>query len=209
MGKISSRSAAAWAESAPGSVHVRDAGTWKEVKSIHVRNAGVWDEVFQYIIGFLRPDADIETSDWTATPLWSKLDDTSPDDATTEISASFAGNGTQVKDFEIALSNPSGTPTTREVVTFRVRFWLDVISFGVDTKDVKIELKQGSTVKKTINTVASTVGYVTDTSTLSQAEKDSISDWDNLRVRVEYTVKGNDIFASSTGRVTWIELEFS
>ena len=86
---------------------------------------------------------------------------------------------------------------------------MDLINNGVTEKAVKIELKDGGVVRKTINTSANTIGYVTTTAVLSQAEKDSINDWDALSVNVEFTVTGDGIAAVSNGYVTWIELEFS
>ena len=211
MGKVSSRSAAAWAESPPGSVHVRDAGAWKEAKAVHVRDGGVWKEVFKFFIGFIRPDSDIETTDWTSTPLWSKLDEVSPDDTTTEIDSEFFGNpaAPQVYDFEVSLSNPAITPTGAEVVTLKVRHWLEILSGGITSNDVTIELKQGSTVKATISTSGNTGTYVTSSKVLSQAEKDSITNWDDLRVRFEQSVQVTTLGDEAIAHATWIELQFS
>lgn len=211
MGKFTVRNPTgpAWDEVIPGSVHVRDAGSWKEVKSIFVRQAGAWQPVWERFIGTIRPDGDQSTVGWTTTPLWSDLDESSPDDSTTEVLHRFTSDVQEVSEFEVTLSNPATTPTARETVTLRTRFWLELINNGVTEKDVKIELKEGAVVRKTINAVASTIGYVTNISALSQAEKDSITDWDNLRVNVEFTVTGDDPIAVSDAFVTWIELEFS
>ncbi len=56
MGKVFSRSAAAWGESVPGGVFVRNSGSWEEIKSLYVRDGGSWFPVFRYLTGFLRPD---------------------------------------------------------------------------------------------------------------------------------------------------------
>ena len=189
MGKVFTRSGASWSESTPGEIFVRDGGQWKEVKSIFVRRpfpSPFWDVVFKQFIGFLRPDLDVETTDWSSTPLFEKLDEVSPDDATTEITADFSGSSEQVKDFEIGLSNPVITPTGREVVTMRVRSYLEEL-VGSSLNDVTMELKQGAVVKATISEMVPS-GYITEEHTLSQAEKDSITDWDDLRVRVEFAV---------------------
>ena len=203
------RDAASWKDVT--AMKVRDGGSWKTVKEAWVRDGGSWKSFFVGLfIGFLRPDADVETSDWTSTPLWNKLDEVSPDDATTEVSAIFTGNFQQTKNFEVGLSNPAGPPSGSETVTLRVRFWLQLVFQDVTQRSVKIELKELSTIKKTYNTFASKTGYQTTiNSILSQAVKDSINNWNNLRVRVEYKVTGDSEFAQSWGRVTWIELEFS
>ena len=210
MGKVSSRSASAWNESAPGAVFGRAAGVSSEAKSVHVRQAGVWVKVFKYFEGFLRPDADIETSDWTATPLWSKLDETSPDDATTEIDSSEFSDPdvAQTFDFEIRLTDPPSTPTGRETITWRVRHYLEVVSGNFDTDVITLELKQGSTVIAT-QSVSANTSYTTDSDVLSQAEKDSITDWTDLRIKVTYTIKMTNEGDSATAHVTWIELEGS
>ncbi len=211
-GKAFVRNAGSWSsELEPGTIFVRDGGAWKEVKSILVRQAAGWSIIWNEFIGSLRPDADVETSDWTPTPLYAELDEVSPDDATTEVTSSIFNDdaSTQTYDFEVALSNPL-RPTERETVVFRVRQWLEVLVGAVTTNNVTMELKQGSTVKATISQSGPFPGgYVTKTKTLSQAEKDSITDWDDLRVRVSFEVQVTNSGDSAEAHVTWIELEFS
>jgi hypothetical protein len=206
---IYTRSGGAWAQSKPGQAFVRDGGSWKRIEQLHVRNAGSWSVVWAMFLGTLRPDSDIETSDWTNTPLYQKLDEVTADDSTTEVNAQFSGNSQQIKDFEVALSNPASTPTAGEVITIRSRFWLELTAFGEVQKDVKTELKEAGTVRKSVSVAANTSGYTTMAAVLSQAEKDSIGDWTNLRVRIEFKVQGDDPLSTSVGHVTWIELEFS
>ena len=207
MGKVFVRNVGSWSsELAPSKVFVRDGGAWKEVKSLWARNPASWGEVWRQWVGFLRPNADIETSDWTSTPLNEKLDEVSPDDATTEITADFSGSSEQTKDFEVALSNPI-RPTGRETIVLRMRGYVEEL-VSTSSNSVTIELKQGSTVKAS-KTAMVPDGYSTMTYNLSQAEKDSITDYDDLRVRVEFAVTGDDGSSTSKGHVTWIEVEFS
>ena len=188
----------------------RDAGVWRDVKKAYVRDGGVWKQFFSAgFIGFIRPDGDIESSDWTSTPLWQKLDEVAQDNATTEITTIFTGINSQTRDFEIRLSDPGDPPSGNEVITLRTRFWLDEIIGLVNQREVKIQLKQGTTVKKTINTFANLSGYVTTNSVLSQAQKDSITNWNDLRVKLAYTVRHDSEFHQSNGKVTWIEMQFS
>ena len=211
-GKAFVRSAGSWSsELEPGTIFVRDGGTWKEVKSILVRQAAGWSIIWDEFIGFLRPNADIETTDWTPTPLNAELDEVSPDDATTEITSDTFNDSssTTTYDFEVALSNPI-RPTGRETVVLKVRQWLEVLVGAVTTNNVTMELKQGAVVKATISQSGPFPGaYVTRTKTLSQAEKDSITDWDDLRVKVSFAVQVTNLGDSAEAHVTWIELEFS
>ena len=206
---IFTRSGGAWGESTPGKAFVRDGGSWKHITALWVRNSGLWENVWLLFVGGIIPDSDIDTSDWTPTPLYLELNEDVPDDATTEVTAFFSGNVQQTKDFEVGLSNPIITPTGGEDITLRVRFWLELQLQDVTQRDVKIELKELSTVKKTINTFADKTAYTTTSAVLSQAEKDSISNWNNLRVRVEYKITGDSEIAEAEGHVTWIELDFS
>ncbi|KKL84305.1 hypothetical protein LCGC14_1966060 [marine sediment metagenome] len=206
-GKVFVRSAGSWSsELEPGTIFIRDGGVWKEVKSFLVKLNAPWAIMWDEFAGSLRPNTDIETSDWTATPLNEKLDEVTPDDAATEITADFSGSSEQVKDFEVGLSNPI-RPTGREVITLRVRDYLeDLVS--TSTNLVTIELKQGVTVKVSESDLVPD-GYTDTEHVLSQAEKDSITDWDDLSVRVQYAVTGDDGSSVTKGHVTWIELEFS
>ena len=205
------RDAASWKLSGPGKTFVRDGGSWKDVRSLYVRDGGSWKAIWKFFVGILRPNGDIETSDWTSTPLFEKLDEVSPDDATTEITSSRFFLGGNTFDFEIRLVSPfpPSTPTGQETVTLRVRHWLEIITGTTIINDVTIELKEGAVVKKSISITASEIAYSTSTITLSQAEKDSITDWDDLRVRVEYHVQMSGGIETSEAHVTWIELQFS
>ena len=205
---IFTRKVGDWSESPPGKAFAR-AGTTDRIKELYVRDAGSWKNVWNFFIGTIVPDSDVDASDWTPTPLYLELNEDVPDDATTEIDTIFTGNIEQVRDFEVGLSNPIIPPTGGEVVTLRARFWLELVTDDVTKREVKIELRELTSIKKTINTFADKTAYVTTNSVLSQAEKDSISNWNNVRVRITYTVTGDSEIAQSIGHVTWIELEFA
>lgn len=205
-GKV--RDAASW--KAITDMQVRDT-TWKTVLEAKVRDAGAWKSFYVAgFTGFIRPDADSETSGWTSTPLWSKLDEVSPDDATTQIRSSTVSTqcpSTVDHDFEVALSNPGDTPSGNETMTVRVRAYVDEISGFVITRQILIELKEASAV------IASTTrnlgfSYSTHEMVLSQAQKDSISNWNNLLVRCRTRVCVDSGGDSARSFVTWIETEF-
>ena len=203
---IFTRASGAWSESPPGKVFARS-GTTDRIRGLYVRSAGSWKNIWNFFLGSIVPDSDIETTNWTPTPLYLELNEDIPDDATTEITADFSGSSEQIKDFEVGLSNPIITPTAGEVVTMRVRSYLELL-VGNSFNSVTMELKQGTTVKAS-RSQSVPDGYITVVRVLSQAEKDSITDWDNLRVRVEFAVTGDDGSSTSKAHVTWIELEFS
>ncbi len=208
---IFTRAAAAWGESAPGKAFVRDGGSWKHITALWVRNSGLWENVWLLFVGRIHPDSDIDTSGWTATPLFEKLDEVTPDDASTEITSDTVTSvcpSHTVYDFEVGLSNPTLTPTGGEVVTLKIRAWLDEVSGVALTKGLRVQLKEGASVRATLNTGLSS-SYTTESLVLSQAEKDSITDWDNLSVNVRTNFCMQNIGDNVHSHVTWIELDFS
>ncbi len=165
-------------------------------------------------VGFIRPgNPDIESSEWTPTPLWEELDEVSPDDATTELESSV--NATthptvQLRDFEVTLTDPSGPPTGNETMVVRIRSWLDVVNGTANIRELRVQLKDTVTVRATGNFTLNVSGYQTHSFTLTQGEKDSISNYNDLRVNVRTRVSNDEsLFPSSHGHVTWIEMEFS
>lgn len=154
---------------------------------------------------FARPVSDIETTGWSTTPLWQKLDEVTPDDATTEIStASGLGGGASV-DFEIRLSGVvDPLSSSGHVLRVRVRF----ADSGGDPAGVNVsaQLKEGGTVRATLSGIV-TGSYATFTKTLSAAEADSIGNYTNLRARVVLTEDGNIGDTSWQGFATWVEFE--
>jgi len=201
-----------WDETIPGRGFVRHAGSSVRVKEFWVRDAGLWRNVWNFFIGTLRPDGDQETSGWTATPLYLKLDEVTPDDATTEITSGTVSSvcpSNTVHDFEVRLSNPSIAPTGGEVITLRIRAWLHEVSGLAITAGLRVQLKEGTSVRATLNTGLSKSAYATASMVLSQSEKDSIANWDNLFVNVRTTVCVENPGNSAHSHVRWIELEFA
>jgi hypothetical protein len=118
---------------------------------------------------FARPDADI-TTDWTTTPLWSKVDEASADDA------DFIQDSTSGHVAELNLSDVSDpVSASTHVVRWRRR--------SGTSPNVTIALYQGATLIAS-STDTTTSGSFADASfTLSGAEADAITDYTDLRLR--------------------------
>ncbi len=211
------RDAGTWKEvTAANGMWVRDAGIWKPLTDAWVRDGGTWKKFFTgetQFIGSINPDGNIQTSDWS-TPLWEKISDSQqsePDDATTQTTSSSIQNADNPEsfDFEVTMSNPATTPVGSETVKVRVRIYVDMSLGSLIEDDLKIQLKQGTTVKATRNTSVNTGSYSTKALTLSQAEKDSITDWNDLRVLIEINCQVTDEGDEGVGKCTWVDINFS
>ena len=163
-------------------------------------------------IGFIRPDADIETVGFTSTPLWQKLDEVTHDSDTTHIQG---GTVTSVcptntaHDFEIRLSHPSITPSGNETITVRVvARHEEVVGFFV-TRQMFFQLKQGTVVRATSSTFSLSGSYQTFSDVLTQAQKDSITDWNDVRIRCRSNLCVENSGDSGHSRFTQIEVEFA
>ncbi len=187
---------------------VMDGGTWKRVSVASVRDT-TW-KMFYGFQGWLDPDGDIETTGWTSTPLYQKLDEGSPgDDATTEITSGTVTvlcPSTTDHDFEIRLANPTSEPSGYEAMSVRVRAHVHEVVGLTITKTLRIQLKQGAAVIATQNFSMGTT-YATHALTLSQGEKDSITDYDDLRVNVRTRVCVESPGDSAHSHVTWIGMK--
>lgn len=140
-----------------------------------------------------RPDGDISTSTWTTTPLWEKLDETTSDGATTQITT---GNNPTNQAFEVSLSNVSDpSSSTGHVVRY-------AINSNKNTCSGSAALIQGTTTiaSKTITSWPTT--YTTDSFTLTSGQADSITDYTDLRVRLTASCT-----AGGNTKASWIELE--
>lgn len=118
---------------------------------------------------YARPDADI-TTQWTTTPLWSKIDEVSADDA------DFIQDSTSGHVAEVSLSNVSDPGVSSgHVVRYRKRTGT--------SPNVTLALYQGATLIAS-TTDTTTAGSFGDASfTLSGAEADAITDYTDLRLR--------------------------
>lgn len=112
--------------------------------------------------------------------------------------------------FEVAMSNPTNTPTGSETITLRVHAQkVEDIGTG-HTVDLTAELREaGNTLAtRTASGISTTGAWVVD-SVLSAAEKGAVTDWDAVQVFVKVTecvASGGDEVHS---QVNEIEITFS
>lgn len=140
---------------------------------------------------YARPVADITVGSWTTTPLWDKVDEVTPDDATTVIQ----------------------TPTGPSNLTAEVRFGsvsdplqsighiARVRAYTTGNCTLAWSIYQGTTLIANCGTITLTGSYSTYTYTLTVAQANAITNYADLRVR--FTGNGS----SGRVRVTWFELE--
>jgi hypothetical protein len=149
---------------------------------------------------YARPNADVSTGSWTATPLFSKVNESSANDSPFISS----DNNTNGDTAELALS--SVTAPSAGTVTVRVRSRKSA-SAG-HTIDHVVALVQGGTVIATSTVADITEVWTTRSFALTTAQRDSITDWADLRIRL--TRNGSTGGAGGTRRsldVSWVELE--
>jgi hypothetical protein len=144
---------------------------------------------------FLRPNSDISVGGWGTTPLWSKLSETTPDDATTEIVS--AKNPTN-DAFEVGLTTPAGMPQNRLNHVLRLR----MNSGGKSGYIADVTLLQGSTTIQSFTGQSIPIAYGTLTLSISEANAQNITDYSQLRVRVNANGGGGGY-----AYATWIELQ--
>jgi len=134
-----------------------------------------------------------------------ELDETTSDDDTTYTQTSAASGGTG-DDLTVSLANiPDPLTNIYHVVEYR---WRNAgNSTGDATLAFTMELLQGNTVvasrAHTSAQVASQLAYTTFTYTLSAAEADSITDYNDLRIRFNVTTKSPGSSGSRILRVSW------
>lgn len=121
---------------------------------------------------FARPESDVQVGDWATAPLWSKLDEVTPDDNDFIVASGSAF-------CEVALS-AINTPSGGNVV-LRVRHRPQP---GSDPAPLVVTLVQGTTVVATRSIDVTSGDWDTATIVLSAGERAAITDWANLRVRL-------------------------
>lgn len=148
---------------------------------------------------FGRPSADISTGTWTTTPLWEKLDESSPDDTTTEVTT--ANNPSNVA-FEVRVTGITDPEdNTGHVVRVRVK----KSASGGRTINFAFTLLQGSTTIATWSASNVTNSYATFTRNLTTGEAGNITNYADLRVRV--SANNPDTGPGRSAQCTWIEME--
>ena len=109
------------------------------------------------------------------------------------------------------MSDPAFPPSGSETITVRVRIWLEQTQGGPSTtKTLTIQVKELTSVVASANRTVNASNYITESLTMSTAQKASVGNWDNIRIRCNLRVCGFDDFPlpQAVAHVTWIEMEF-
>lgn len=147
---------------------------------------------------FGRPSNDVSNNSWSAAPLWEKLDETTTDNETTQISSRT--NPASGDFFEVALSSLSDPQSsTGHVLRYRL------LKTQAKSIQATVYLYQGSSLIATTPVQSPGSAYTTYSYTLTGAEANSITNYSDLRVRLVPSTSGGgkpgELFA------TWIEFE--
>ncbi len=140
---------------------------------------------------YARPASDI-TTEWTTTPLWSKLDEVSPDDA------DFITGTGPTKTAEVKLSSVSD-PNDHANHIWSLRLKATGSSAG---EKVTVTLYQGSTSIEVLINAATITRNAFNLWTGTLANAANITDYTDLRIRLVTGSNG----ASETIQCSWIEL---
>ena len=141
---------------------------------------------------FARPSSDI-TTDWATTPLWSKIDEVTPDDG------DFITGTGNAKTFEVKLSAVTDPQVgTGHIVRIRAR----ATGSGGAERLNTWGLYQATTAIVTQNASITRGSFNEYSITLSEAQANSITDYSDLRIR-GLTSQGT----TETIDVSWAELE--
>jgi len=123
---------------------------------------------------YARPDADITLGSWTTSPLWSKIDETSFDDADFIHSTGAGETFSEIRTADV--TDP--VSSTGHILRFRMK---GTGSGAAET--VNMQLYQGATLKAQTGVQSSRGSFATKTYTLSGTEANSITDYTDLRFR--------------------------
>jgi hypothetical protein len=135
---------------------------------------------------FLRPIDDLLTGGWTATPLWSKVDEPDPaDDATTQITSNVVTTNiaTGLIDLDLggSITDPGGTQGF--IIRVRAKATVTGSAAGI----LNMDLWQGGTSRKLTSTGNLTTSYAEYIFTLTAAEVAAIrggaGGFDDLHIR--------------------------
>jgi hypothetical protein len=141
---------------------------------------------------YARPDSDTDSGFWATTPLWSKIDEASPDDEyVVQYFADYSN------DFEVTLSDITGS-SDPHFLNYKI-----YIAIGAS---LTITLLDGTNeiASQTHSNLDATATYSYD---LSQSEIGNISDYSNLSLNFDGTGYNQAPIPPSQIRVYWAELK--
>lgn len=146
---------------------------------------------------YLRPDSDINVGIWSTAPLYAKIDEVTYSDADEIIStANSTGSG------EVGLSNATDPNLgTGHVVRFRAH---KTAGSPPKTVNLVVSLIQGTTIIQSYTIANLAEVYTAYSFTLTEANANSITNYNDLRLRFEITDHGG---GAKQAFVSWAELE--
>ncbi len=136
-----------------------------------------WQLVIPQRWAFARPDADVDAASWTTAPLFSKIDEATPD-TSDEISSETLGIAGSTSIYKARLEDVADpqVATDHELrVWYKATFTLGTTASGV------VELREGGVLRATL-TATLTASYQSFVYLLSAAEANAITDYTNLEV---------------------------
>lgn len=152
---------------------------------------GILTAPAQAVPQFARPDSDVTVGPFTPTPLWQQLDDN--DNADTVSAASSTASQT----FEVGTSNVTDPlASTGHVLRASLK------KVGSNAQNVTVTLVQGTTTVAAMQVNGVTTSFVTYSYSLTATEADSITDYTDLRIRVNKNAGAKNQLV-----VGWVELE--
>jgi len=157
---------------------------------------------------FIRPSSDVETSSWTTTPLWSKLDDNSDADFVRSTDSAAVCSSTDTYNFEVALADPTGPPSGRLFQGMRFRYRVRKVQTDTGTVSVTVRLKELTTTRVTSSVGSIGTSWTTYTKTLTASEIETIGNHNDLRMQVEVVVCNDLDFNTIRGECAWLEVEY-
>jgi hypothetical protein len=156
----------------------------------------------------LKPDQDWSNPGGWPSPMWSSIDEDTPNDDTDYINKIRTGLPPTVSAGTVELSDPAATPSSSQVHTLKVR-WKVIGNYSTSTPQptlLSYKLLQGDNVIAA-GTATPNGSYTTFSKVLLQSEVDSITDYTVLRIKLEVQLKPASDWDQIEARVTWARLE--
>jgi len=147
---------------------------------------------------------------WSSSPLWSNMDEATPNDDTDYISRIRIGLPPTNSVAIVNLSDPVGTPSPSQVHTLKVR-WKVIGNYSTTTPQPTLLsfrlLAGGGTGTIAASAAVPSSSYVTTSYTLIQSEVNSITNYNDLQLYLEAQLKPATGSNQIEARVTWARLE--
>lgn len=148
--------------------------------------------------GFLRPDGTVSNTSWT--PQGAATHHQATDETVPNGDTDYVTTGTQGALAEVSLTDIDDPQTNASHI---VRFTGRSLNGAAGQEKAKLLLYQGATQVANLNVNLDRTAYTTHTSTLTAAEAEAITDYSDLRLRLEAI----NLDAGEEIRVTQMEFE--